>query len=71
MRVIALQGDTVDALCHRHLGTTAGTVVQALALNYGLSLLGPVLPLGTEVELPDTPATPSGATTRPLLQLWD
>ncbi|WP_164147478.1 tail protein X [Stenotrophomonas maltophilia] len=71
MRVIAMQGDTLDALCHRHLGATAGMVEKTLALNYGISLLGPLLPMGTEVELPDVPASPTGAATRPLVQLWD
>jgi phage tail protein X len=48
----ALQGDTLDALCLRHLGTTAGGVVEAsLAANPGLSDLGPVLPAGTTVVL--------------------
>lgn len=71
MRVLALQGDTLDALCHRHLGTTAGMVEKVLALNYGISLHGPVLPMGTVVELPDVPASSTGAELRPLVQLWD
>ncbi|WP_164276628.1 tail protein X [Stenotrophomonas sp. B1-1] len=71
MRVMALQGDTLDALCHRHLGTTAGVVEKALALNYGISLHGPILPLGTVVELPEVPAPSAGAVVRPLVQLWD
>jgi len=71
MRVLALQGDTLDALCHRHLGTTAGQVEKVLALNYGISLHGPVLPMGTVVELPDVPTSPTGAELRPLVQLWD
>lgn len=71
MRVVAMQGDTIDALCHRHLGTTAGMVEQALELNYGISLHGPVLPPGTVVVLPDVPTPSAGAVTRPLIQLWD
>lgn len=71
MRVLALQGDTLDALCHRHLGTTAGMVEKVLALNYGISLHGPILPMGTVVELPDVPASSTGAELRPLVQLWD
>ena len=71
MRVLSLQGDTLDALCHRHLGTTAGMVEKVLALNYGISLHGPVLPMGTVVELPDVPASSTGAELRPLVQLWD
>ena len=71
MRVLALQGDTLDALCHRHLGTTAGMVEKVLALNYGISLHGPILPMGTVVVLPDVPASSTGAELRPLVQLWD
>ena len=71
MRVMALQGDTLDALCHRHLGTTARMVEKALALNYGISLHGPILPLGTVMELPEVPTPSAGAVVRPLVQLWD
>lgn len=70
MLVIAAQGDTLDAICYRYLGTTAACVEQALALNPGLAALGPVLPQGTSVVLPDTTTTPAAAT-RPLVQLWD
>ena len=65
--VQALQGDTLDQLCKRHLGTTAGTVEAALAANPGLAALGPVLPLGTRVTLP---AAAAPATTN-RLKLWD
>jgi len=71
MRVIALQGDTLDALCHRHLGSTAGTVEQALQLNPGISLHGTHLPMGTPVELPEPPSAAAGVAERPLIQLWD
>jgi len=71
MRVHALQGDTVDALCHRHLGATAGLVEQTYALNYGLSLQGPVLPMGTAVQLPPPPVPSNVTLERPLIQLWD
>ncbi len=66
--VTALQGDTLDQVCLRHLGATAGLVEQTLALNPGLAALGPDLPLGTPILLPtqqDTRAT----TNR--LKLWD
>lgn len=71
MRVYAQQGDTIDALCHRHLGRTAGVVEQVLELNYGISLHGPILPIGTAVELPAPSPLTSGAVERHLLQLWD
>jgi len=70
MRVRAMQGDTLDALCYRHLGVTAGVVERALELNPGLSSHGPVIPHGTPVDLPDitTAKTPAE---RVLVQLWD
>lgn len=68
MDVIARQGDTVDALCWRHLGRTTGMVETVLEMNAGLADYGPILPHGLVVKLPDKPApTP----TAPLLQLWD
>ncbi|MCI0152144.1 tail protein X [Paraburkholderia sediminicola] len=52
MKVIAQQGDTVDALCWRHYGRTDGTVEAVLEANAGLADYGVVLPLGTVVYLP-------------------
>lgn len=68
MRVLAQQGDTVDALVFRYFGRTQGLVEATLELNAGLADLGPVLPLGTAVELPEAPADEPS---KPLLQLWD
>ncbi len=68
MQVIAHQGDTLDALCYRHLGRTAGVVEAALAANPGLADLGAVLPHGTRITLPDAPPS---APAQPLIQLWD
>lgn len=68
MDVRAHQGDTLDSLCWRHLGTSAA-VEAALELNPGLAALGPVLPNGHPVTLPDPLATATQTT--PLLQLWD
>lgn len=68
-RVIARQGDTLDALCWRHLGRTAGFVEAALESNPGLASLGSILPHGTAVDLPE-PTTTSPAT-KSLVQLWD
>jgi phage tail protein X len=65
----ALQGDTLDLVCWRVLGTTSNVVEQAFALNPGLADLGPVLPEGQVVILPDapTPAVP----VRETVNLWD
>lgn len=68
MRVTALQGDTVDLLVYRHFGRTVGLVEATLELNPGLADIGPILPLGTVVELPEPPVDQPS---KPLLQLWD
>ncbi len=66
----ALQGDTLDLICWRVLGTTAGGIVEAaLVLNPGLADAGPVLARGTAVILPDPPA--AAALTRETVNLWD
>lgn len=64
------QGDTIDAICWRELATTdAVEAVLELPENRGIAALGPVLPTGTLVTLPDPQAvaTPS----LQYLQLWD
>jgi len=66
--VRAQQGDTVDMLCLRHLGTTAGVTEATYALNPGLASLGPFLPLGQQVTLPDPPTAPTAPKT---ISLWD
>lgn len=68
MQVRALQGDTVDALCWRYYGRTAGITEQVLDANPGIADLGAELPVGTLVTLPDQPATPV-ANNR--VKLWD
>lgn len=66
--VIANQGETLDALCWRHYGRTAGVVEAVLEVNPGLADLGPILPHGTPVQLPDiTTQQPTSST----VQLWD
>ncbi|KJC17437.1 phage tail protein [Pseudomonas aeruginosa] len=66
--VIASQGDTVDAICWRYYGRTAGVTELVLEANPGLADLGPIIPHGTQVTLPD--AAPQ-AEQRQVLNLWD
>ncbi|WP_263143986.1 tail protein X [Pseudomonas sp. RIT-PI-AD] len=66
----ALQGDTVDRLCWRHYGRTAGITEQVLDANPGLASLGPILPTGHPVTLPDVP-TAASAPERATVNLWD
>ncbi|MNJ25858.1 Phage Tail Protein X [compost metagenome] len=62
------QNDTVDDLCWRHYGRTAGVVEQVLAANPGLASCGPILPAGVLVTLPTLQTT---VPERQMIQLWD
>lgn len=64
---VTTEGTTVDLLCWQVLGTdTAAPAV--LAANPGLAALGPFLPIGTVVELPDL--RPEPARIRQPVRLW-
>ncbi len=66
----ALQGDTLDLICWRELGTTAGGVVEeTYELNRGLADIGPILAEGTVVQLPAIPA--GAAPSLETVNLWD
>lgn len=65
--VRAAQGDTLDLICWRHYGRTDGVVEQVLEANPGLARLGPILPHGTLVQLPEIATQPQ----RQTVQLWD
>lgn len=61
-------GDTVDAITWSYYGTRDGLVVeQVLDANNGLADMGPELPAGVTIVLPDLtlPATQEG------VRLWD
>ncbi|WP_145500228.1 tail protein X [Yersinia bercovieri] len=62
MRVYALQGDTLDALCWRYYGRTQEVVEQVYDANPGA-----ILPHGYPVQLPDM----APAAQRETVQLWD
>ena len=66
--VIANQGETVDAICWRHYGRTAGVTEAVLDANPGLADLGATLPHGTLVQLPDVAPQ---AEQRQMVNLWD
>lgn len=70
MQVRTQQNDTLDLICWRYLGTTAGVVEATLALNPGLASYGPILPQGIIIELPD-PETVTGMNITETVQLWD
>ncbi len=62
------QNDTVDALCWRHFGRTAGIVEAVLDANPGLAALGPVLKAGVLVNLPEIQTS---APERQMVNLWE
>lgn len=66
--VHAFQNDTVDALCWRHYGRTAGVTEAVLEANHGLADHGPTLPQGLAVTMPDAQAP---APQRQMVNLWD
>ena len=68
MKATAMQGDSIDSLCYRHLGNS-DAVETVLDQNPGLAALGPILPMGTVVTLPD--ASAASAKKKDLIQLWD
>ncbi|MGJ8518188.1 tail protein X [Carnimonas bestiolae] len=67
-QAISQQGETLDALCYR-LGIDSSLVVTVYELNRGLADLGPVLPQGMLVNMPDTIAPKRSAKT--VINLWD
>lgn len=69
MRVsIDREGMTVDLVVWKALGRQDERLVErTLALNPGLAGLGPILPVGTQLELPDISAKPEAIETT---RLW-
>lgn len=66
--VRAIQGDTVDAICWRYYGRTAGVTEAVLAANPGLADLGPILPTGQLVAMPEVSEQAEQQTA---INLWD
>jgi phage tail protein X len=71
MQATAQQGETLDAICWRVLGRTQGVTEQTYDLNPHLAALGPTLPGGTQVTLPDIAATTATPARRATVKLWD
>ena len=61
-------GDSLDAVCWRHYGRQAGAVEAVLEANLGLSEVGPILPAGFVIGLPELPNTVPKIET---VSLWD
>ena len=64
----ANQNETVDALCWRYYGRTAGVTEAVLQANPGLADNGPVLPHGLPVNMPEAHTS---APQRQMVNLWD
>ncbi|WP_055129228.1 tail protein X [Pseudomonas mediterranea] len=63
-----VQNDTVDALCWRHYGRTAGVTETVLNANPGLADFGPILPQGVPVQMPEAQTV---APHRQMVNLWE
>ncbi|UUN90378.1 tail protein X [Pseudomonas extremorientalis] len=66
--VRTIQNDTLDALCWRFYGRTAGVTEAVLEANPGLADHGPILPQGLVVNMPEAQTT---APQRQMVQLWN
>ncbi|RMM41976.1 tail protein X [Pseudomonas corrugata] len=66
--VRTVQNDTVDTLCWRHYGRTAGVTETVLNANPGLADFGPILPQGLAVQMPEVQTV---APHRQMVNLWD
>lgn len=66
--VRTIQNDTVDALCWRFYGRTAGVTEAVLEANPGLADHGPILPQSLVVNMPEAQTT---APQRQMVQLWN
>jgi len=66
-KIIAIQYDTIDAICWREYGRSNGVVEKVLDANPKLAE-HIFLEMGTEVTLPDI-ETPQQ--TKQTIQLWD
>lgn len=63
MQAITVKGEgiTLDLLLWRAYGVRGRILVEeALALNTDLAALGAIIPLGTQVQLPDLPPEEAG-----------
>lgn len=64
----SIQNDTIDSICWRYYGRSTGVVEQVLSANPQLDELGVILPIGTDVLLPDLD---SPQNIQQNINLWD
>jgi phage tail protein X len=66
---VTIQNDRLDKICRQEYGTERnGNVERVLIANRGLSELGPILPAGVQITLPE--GAPS-IKTIPSVTLWN
>ncbi|MBN9052348.1 MAG: tail protein X [Rhizobiales bacterium] len=65
---ITRSGQTVDLVCRDFYGRTRSTTEIVLDANPGIGALGPVLPIGTVLFMPDIDTRPAA---RKLVKLWE
>lgn len=63
-----IQNDTIDLVCWRFYGRTAGVTEQVLQANPQISSCDVILPVGTTINLPDIIDNQQNKAT---IQLWD
>jgi phage tail protein X len=68
--LIARDGDTLDALLWRERGLGPADLPAVLAANPGIAAIGPILPKGQPIFLPDITA-PATAVRTDVVNLWD
>ncbi len=68
MQYTTKAGDMLDAICWRQYGAGHPYVEAVLAENPGLAQLGPVLPAGVVITLPEFP---DQAPAQETVKLWD
>ncbi len=59
-------GEMLDAIAHKHYQGRVGGTEAIVNDNIGLARLGPVLPAGLEISLPDLPKIQEEE-----IRLWD
>ncbi|MNB71249.1 Phage Tail Protein X [compost metagenome] len=67
MKIYAMQGDTLDAICARYYGRTQGVVETVLEANPGLAASGVIVPHGRAIEIPEIDSAAKAET----VHLWD
>lgn len=66
MKYRTRDGDVLDLICHNYYGDAPHSVEFVYDANPGLAELGPVLPSGVVIDLPE--AAPAEPTT---IRLWN